>query len=261
MSAPSVRREGRENFDALTMGAKACGSNARADLDHALSRTARRGRGIDDRSGHRRSPPARRDDGVRCGRGVSGARSLPCVSIVSRKRSLPESTNGSTRVQAILSGRVPSTAPRKRAHPDFPLRGFVRCESCGRGLTGSWSKGRSEYYPYYHCRPGLPCRERLEGQARGTVRRRTRPAAADSRLHATTQGVRAAHLEGAKGSRPRGARQSRARREGDSRKARPLGRSIPVRTLDRHRDVRPPRRETARGAYARADRASLRPAL
>jgi site-specific DNA recombinase len=58
------------------------------------------------------------------------------------------------RVQAILSGRVPSTAPRKRAHPDFPLRGFVRCHSCGRGLTGSWSKGRSDYYAYYHCRPG-----------------------------------------------------------------------------------------------------------
>jgi hypothetical protein len=58
------------------------------------------------------------------------------------------------RVQAILSGRVQSTAPRQRAHPDFPLRGFVRCESCGRGLTGSWSKGRSEYYAYYHCRPG-----------------------------------------------------------------------------------------------------------
>jgi len=58
------------------------------------------------------------------------------------------------RVQAILSGRAPSTAPRKRAHPDFPLRGFVRCDSCGRGLTGSWSKGRSDYYAYYHCRHG-----------------------------------------------------------------------------------------------------------
>jgi DNA invertase Pin-like site-specific DNA recombinase len=58
------------------------------------------------------------------------------------------------RVKAILSGRAPSTAPRQRAHPDFPLRGFVRCQSCGRGLTGSWSKGRSDYYAYYHCRPG-----------------------------------------------------------------------------------------------------------
>ena len=57
-------------------------------------------------------------------------------------------------VQAVLSGRTPILAPRQRASPDFPLRGFVRCEFCGRGLTGSWSKGRSEYYAYYHCRPG-----------------------------------------------------------------------------------------------------------
>lgn len=58
------------------------------------------------------------------------------------------------RVQAVLQGRVPSTAPQLIGHPDFPLRGFVRCESCGRGLTGSWSKGRNSYYAYYHCRPG-----------------------------------------------------------------------------------------------------------
>ncbi len=58
------------------------------------------------------------------------------------------------RAQAGLSGRVPRTTPQQRAHPDFPLRAFVRCQSCGRGLTGSWSKGRSEYYAYYHCRPG-----------------------------------------------------------------------------------------------------------
>ena len=40
------------------------------------------------------------------------------------------------RIQAILSGQTPSTAPRQRSHPDFPLRSFVRCESCGCGLTG-----------------------------------------------------------------------------------------------------------------------------
>ena len=51
-------------------------------------------------------------------------------------------------------GRMPVATPKQRAHPDFPLRAFVRCKSCGRGLTGSWSKGRSEYYAYYHCRPG-----------------------------------------------------------------------------------------------------------
>ncbi len=58
------------------------------------------------------------------------------------------------RAQAVLAGRLPSTTLKARAHPDFPLRGFVRCKSCGRGLSGSWSKGRSEYYAYYHCRPG-----------------------------------------------------------------------------------------------------------
>ncbi|MCA1584504.1 MAG: recombinase family protein [Acidobacteria bacterium] len=71
------------------------------------------------------------------------------------------------RVQAISSGRMPTAAPRQRAHPDLPLRGLVRCESCGRGLTGSWSKGRNQYYAYYHCRPGCravnPSKTKLEG--------------------------------------------------------------------------------------------------
>ena len=40
-------------------------------------------------------------------------------------------------MQAVLAGRVPSTTPQQRAHPDFPLRAFIRCDSCGRGLTGS----------------------------------------------------------------------------------------------------------------------------
>jgi len=54
------------------------------------------------------------------------------------------------RVQAILDGRLEMTAPRQRNDPDFPLRGYVRCEKCGKPLTASWSKGRSEYYAYYH---------------------------------------------------------------------------------------------------------------
>ena len=58
------------------------------------------------------------------------------------------------RAQAVLSGRAPTPAPKLRSRPDFPLRNFVRCEACGRGLTGSWSKGRSDCYAYYHCRPG-----------------------------------------------------------------------------------------------------------
>jgi site-specific DNA recombinase len=47
------------------------------------------------------------------------------------------------RAQAVLDGRVVVAGPRQRSHPDFPLRGFVRCEICGRPLTGSWSKGRN----------------------------------------------------------------------------------------------------------------------
>ena len=58
------------------------------------------------------------------------------------------------RVQAILDGRYEVTAPRQRNDPDFPLRGYVRCETCGKPLTASWSKGRSDYYAYYHCRGG-----------------------------------------------------------------------------------------------------------
>jgi hypothetical protein len=60
------------------------------------------------------------------------------------------------RVQAVLSGRVPSTTPQLRAPPDFPLRAFVRCESCGRGLTGSWSKGLALLFE-------VPLRERAAG--------------------------------------------------------------------------------------------------
>jgi hypothetical protein len=55
------------------------------------------------------------------------------------------------RAQAVSNGRVHVTAPRERNHPDFPLRNFVRCETCGRPLTGSWSKGRNGHYAYYHC--------------------------------------------------------------------------------------------------------------
>ena len=35
------------------------------------------------------------------------------------------------RAQAVADGRVQALAHRLRNHPDFPLRGFVRCETCG----------------------------------------------------------------------------------------------------------------------------------
>jgi len=56
------------------------------------------------------------------------------------------------RVQGVLDGRYEVPTPRQRNDPDFPLRGYVGCESCGKPLTASWSRGRREYYAYYHCR-------------------------------------------------------------------------------------------------------------
>lgn len=63
------------------------------------------------------------------------------------------------RVQAVLEGRAPTLTQHLRNRPDFPLRGFVRCHSCGRGLTASWSRSKNHVkrYAYYHCRSG-PCR-------------------------------------------------------------------------------------------------------
>ena len=74
------------------------------------------------------------------------------------------------RAQAVLDGRIVVTGPRQRNHPDFPLRAFVRCDTCGKPLTGSWSKGRNGHYAYYHCQ--RQCRAvnvskaELEGQKR-----------------------------------------------------------------------------------------------
>src|SRR3989442_4559372 len=58
--------------------------------------------------------------------------------------------------QLVLSGRRHRAPVHQRAHPDFPLRHFVRCGACGRPLTGSWSRGRGRRYAYYHC-PGRAC--------------------------------------------------------------------------------------------------------
>ena len=51
--------------------------------------------------------------------------------------------------------------------------------------------------------PWLPRGQRDQGQTRRTVRRRTRAAAADAGLHAATQGIRCADLEGAESGRAR----------------------------------------------------------
>ena len=60
------------------------------------------------------------------------------------------------RVQAAIARRNRSLSHHKKDRPDFPLRGFVRCDACHNTLTGAFSRGRSRRYPYYLCY-GKPC--------------------------------------------------------------------------------------------------------
>jgi hypothetical protein len=53
-------------------------------------------------------------------------------------------------VRSIIAGRNRSM-PHQTTRPEFPLRTFVRCASCEHTLTGSFSRGRSKTYAYYHC--------------------------------------------------------------------------------------------------------------
>ena len=58
------------------------------------------------------------------------------------------------RVQQRLNGRSADVvqSPRLKANPEFPLRGFVRCATCGRTMTASNSRGKmGKTYPYYRC--------------------------------------------------------------------------------------------------------------
>src|SRR3989454_2654958 len=55
------------------------------------------------------------------------------------------------RVQQIIAKRNRSVTNQKE-RAEFPLRGLVRCDHCRRYLTGSFSRGRSRRYPYYHCK-------------------------------------------------------------------------------------------------------------
>lgn len=41
-----------------------------------------------------------------------------------------------------------------QANPNFPLNKLLRCSSCNRLMSGSFSKGKNNYYPYYNCTYG-----------------------------------------------------------------------------------------------------------
>ena len=55
------------------------------------------------------------------------------------------------RIQDNLEGKKRAPAARKDYNVDFPLRGFVACNSCGNGMTAAWSTGKYRRYAYYRC--------------------------------------------------------------------------------------------------------------
>ena len=162
-------------------------------------------------------------------------------------------------MQAVLSGRVASTAPRQRAHPDFPLRGFVRCHLCGRGITGNWSKGRNEYYAYYHCRPGCRAvnvsKARLEGLFADELALLQPTPGYMRLLKESVLQIWKARKATVRDEIAVAERATKAIQEKLDRldAAFLFERSIDIETYDRHG-------EKARGTYARSDRPSLRPA-
>jgi site-specific DNA recombinase len=54
-------------------------------------------------------------------------------------------------VQALLDGRTRPPTPKRKVNPDFPLKCFIRCESCGNPLTGGNNKGKTKWYRRYWC--------------------------------------------------------------------------------------------------------------
>jgi site-specific DNA recombinase len=72
-------------------------------------------------------------------------------------------------VQDVLDGRGRIYRPKSQTQPEFPLRGFLICPRCGKILTASTSKGRNNYYSYYHCAPRCGIRFKAEETNSGFV--------------------------------------------------------------------------------------------
>jgi site-specific DNA recombinase len=56
------------------------------------------------------------------------------------------------KVQVVLKGKRPVQVPRKKQNESFPLKGTVRCGSCGKLMTAGFSTGRNKQrYGFYQC--------------------------------------------------------------------------------------------------------------
>jgi site-specific DNA recombinase len=51
-------------------------------------------------------------------------------------------------VQEVLAGRSKTSRTRQVLNPEFPLRQFIRCAACNKGLTAGIAKKK---FPYYWC--------------------------------------------------------------------------------------------------------------
>jgi site-specific DNA recombinase len=69
--------------------------------------------------------------------------------------------------QQVISRRNHSVVHQKE-RPEFPLRGLVRCDGCLHYLTGAFSRGRSQTYPYYVCH-SKPCPKRGKSLAAANI--------------------------------------------------------------------------------------------
>ena len=67
-------------------------------------------------------------------------------------------------VRDVLDGKKRRVKSKSNYDIDenFPLRGFLQCPNCGGMLTGSTSKGKTQFYNYYHCQPGCKFRHRAD---------------------------------------------------------------------------------------------------
>jgi site-specific DNA recombinase len=66
-------------------------------------------------------------------------------------------------VQDVLDGRKgKSTGTKILSLNMLPLKGFITCSKCTRTLCGSASKGRTNYYHYYHCSSWCGYRQKAE---------------------------------------------------------------------------------------------------
>jgi site-specific DNA recombinase len=65
-------------------------------------------------------------------------------------------------VQDILDGKKKKQRTKITVDDRFPLRGFLTCPDCNKLLTASSSKGRKQYYHYYHCTSACGVRFKAE---------------------------------------------------------------------------------------------------